>query len=240
MTVLITLSIAGTDSGPYDLYSSPNGVTFTLFATGIAKSALLAGYTSYVVPDGSTVIRVMSTGVCTNYIDLTITGGTTTTTSSTTAAPTTTTTTTPAVGPTTTTTTTNATPAITCYTLASSNSNANGCYDSESGFYLINDYINWTITLRDQYGTPIITPTNVVFTVGYDFNIVQDCSGCSSSGSSSFNITILAGTSSTGPYQIYTKEYYSCDQSGICNGTCYAEQSNITILSVTGSLPACP
>jgi len=91
ITVLITLTIAGTDSGPYDLYSNADGYV-TPFATGISKSVLLAGYTSYVVPDGSTIIRIMSTGVCTNYIDLTISGGTTTTT--TTGVPTTTTTTT--------------------------------------------------------------------------------------------------------------------------------------------------
>ena len=141
MTVLITLSIAGTDSGPYDLYSSPNGVTFTSFATGITKSALLAGYTSYVVPDGSTVIRILSTGVCTNFIDLMISGGTTTTT--TTPVPTTTTTTTPAVGPTTTTTTTPPPTTTTTttpnpcvgYSLDSGGSSASIEYDDCNGTY---------------------------------------------------------------------------------------------------------
>lgn len=104
MTVFIQLTTAGTDSGPtYDLFSSPTGTVYTLFAAGITKSTLLAGYTSTAVPDGSNLIRVKSNGpVCTNNLDLIIFSGTTTTT--TTAVPTTTTTTTPAVGPTTTTT----------------------------------------------------------------------------------------------------------------------------------------
>lgn len=100
MTVLITLTTAGSDSGPFNLYSNVNGYT-PAFATGVSKSALEAGYTSTVVPDGTTIVRVLSTGVCTNFIDITLDGTTTTTT---TVAPTTTTTTT--VAPTTTTTTT--------------------------------------------------------------------------------------------------------------------------------------
>ena len=118
MTVFIQLTTAGTDSGPFNLYSDADGYTVA-FASSIAKSVLLAGYTSTAVPTSTTIIRVKSIGTCTNYTDITIQTGTTTTTTSvapittttTTVAPTTTTTTTPA--PTTTTTTT-ATP-VTCY-----------------------------------------------------------------------------------------------------------------------------
>jgi hypothetical protein len=78
MTALITLTTAGSDSGPFSLYSDATGYA-TAFATGIAKSSLIAGYTSSVVPDGTTIVRVQSTGVCTNYIDIVLTGGTTTT-----------------------------------------------------------------------------------------------------------------------------------------------------------------
>jgi len=84
-TVTITLTVAGTDSGPFDLYSDADGYAFP-FDTGISKSALLAGYTSTLVPDSATIIRVKSTGVCTNYKDLAITGTTTTTTSSSTTS----------------------------------------------------------------------------------------------------------------------------------------------------------
>ena len=81
MTVLITLTIAGSDSGPFDLYSNVDGYT-TAFETGVSKSALVAGYTSNLVPNSTITVRVRSTGVCTNFIDIPI-GGITTTTSST-------------------------------------------------------------------------------------------------------------------------------------------------------------
>lgn len=83
MTVLITLTTAGLDTGPFDLYASSNGITYTQFATGILKPNLVAGYTSTAVPDGSGIIRVVSTSaLCTNYIDLLIVSDTTTTTTS--------------------------------------------------------------------------------------------------------------------------------------------------------------
>jgi uncharacterized protein (TIGR02145 family) len=75
MTVLIKLTTVGVDSGPlYNLYSSPDGITFTILVTGITKTALVAGYTSTTVPNGTTIIRVLSTGSCTNYVNLTISG----------------------------------------------------------------------------------------------------------------------------------------------------------------------
>jgi hypothetical protein len=101
MTVLITLTTAGSDSGPFDLYSNLDGYV-SAFESGVSKSALLAGYSSSLVPDYTTTIRVKSNGVCTNYVDILLES--TTTTSTTTVAPTTTTSTT--VSPTTTSTTT--------------------------------------------------------------------------------------------------------------------------------------
>jgi hypothetical protein len=91
MTVLITLTTAGADSGPFNLYSNIDGY-LTAFESGVSKVALLAGYSSSLVPDYTTSVRVLSTGACTNYIDIILTSGTTT--STTTSAPTTTTTTT--------------------------------------------------------------------------------------------------------------------------------------------------
>lgn len=90
MTVLITLTTAGTDTGPFNLYSDVDGFV-TPFATGVSRAALLAGYSATTVPNGTTTIRVMSTGTCTNYIDISVT---TTTSTTTTGVPTTTTTTT--------------------------------------------------------------------------------------------------------------------------------------------------
>lgn len=92
MTVLITLTTAGTSTGPFSLYSNVDSYS-TPFVTGVSRSSLLAGYTSTVVPNGTTIIRVMSTGTCTNYTDISVVPCSTTTTT-TTVTPTTTTTTT--------------------------------------------------------------------------------------------------------------------------------------------------
>jgi hypothetical protein len=89
-TVLITLTLAGTDTGPFDLYSDVDGYV-SAFETGVPKASLVGGYVSVLVPDGATVIRVKSTGVCLNYIDLAISGITTTTTTSSSTTTTTTT-----------------------------------------------------------------------------------------------------------------------------------------------------
>jgi len=72
MTALITLTTAGSDSGPFNLYSDLDGYT-TAFETAVPKVDLLAGYASSLVPDYTTIVRILSTGVCTNYIDVTLT-----------------------------------------------------------------------------------------------------------------------------------------------------------------------
>jgi hypothetical protein len=92
MTVLITLTAAGSSTGPFSLYSNINSYS-TPFETGVSKSSLLAGYTSTLVPNGTTIVRVISTGTCTNYIDISIVPCITTTTTSTSSTTTTTTTT---------------------------------------------------------------------------------------------------------------------------------------------------
>ena len=96
MDVLITLTTAGADTGPFNLYSNVDSYT-TAFETGVAKSALVAGYLSTLVPASTTYVRVKSTGRCTNYIDIFVTGSATTTTTTTNVPPTTTTTTTEVV-----------------------------------------------------------------------------------------------------------------------------------------------
>ncbi len=91
MTVLITLTTAGSDSGPFDLYSNIDGF-ISAFESGVSKAALQAGYATALVPDFTTSIRIRSNNVlCTNYVDIFLENTTTTTT---TVAPTTTTTTT--------------------------------------------------------------------------------------------------------------------------------------------------
>ena len=78
MYVFITLTSAGADSGPFNLYSNVDGF-ISAFATGVSRTALLAGY-SVIAPAGTTIVRIMSNGVCTNFIDVTVSVTTTTTT----------------------------------------------------------------------------------------------------------------------------------------------------------------
>lgn len=86
-SAVITLTTAGADTGPFNLYSDIDGFV-TPFETGVGKAALQAGYLSTLVPDGTTIVRVKSVSLfCTNYINLTLPTTTTTTTSSTTAPP---------------------------------------------------------------------------------------------------------------------------------------------------------
>jgi len=93
MTAIITLTTAGADTGPFDLFSDADGYT-SAFALGVTKEQLEAGYPTDLVPDGTTIIRVQSVNsLCNNYIDLS-TGITTTTTSTNTSSTTTTTSTT--------------------------------------------------------------------------------------------------------------------------------------------------
>ena len=80
MTVTITLTLAGADTGPFNLYSNVDGYV-SAFETGVAKVDLQAGYTTSLVPDLTTTIRVMSNSTqCNNYVDISIEQTTTTTT----------------------------------------------------------------------------------------------------------------------------------------------------------------
>jgi hypothetical protein len=85
MDVLITLTTAGVDTGPFDLFSDSDAFTVP-FASTIARGVLESGYLSSAVPNDATIIRVQSLDVCINYIDLTV-NTTTTTTSTSTAVP---------------------------------------------------------------------------------------------------------------------------------------------------------
>jgi hypothetical protein len=58
MTIIITLSFAGNETGPFDLYSDATGFA-TPFAQNVSKAALLAGY-QVEAPDGTTVVRLYS------------------------------------------------------------------------------------------------------------------------------------------------------------------------------------
>lgn len=64
MIVLITLTSAGLDTGPFDIYSDST-INFVLAQSNISKNILLGGY-SATVPDGTKNIKLVSTGNCTN------------------------------------------------------------------------------------------------------------------------------------------------------------------------------
>ena len=82
MNIIITLTTAGTDTGPFSLFSNVDGYT-TAFVTGVSRTALVAGYSTSLAPVGTTTVRVKSNGLCTNFIDIVLVEPTTTTTTST-------------------------------------------------------------------------------------------------------------------------------------------------------------
>jgi hypothetical protein len=79
MEISLTLTTAGIDTGPFDLYSDVDGYT-TLFESGVSRADLIAGYITSSVPGGTTIVRVQSTGYCTNYVDIDLFPATTTST----------------------------------------------------------------------------------------------------------------------------------------------------------------
>ena len=78
MTAKIVLTIAESDTGPFDLYSDVT-LYSSAFNTNVSKAELLAGFSTDTVPDLTSVIRVKSKGICNNYLDIVITTTTTTT-----------------------------------------------------------------------------------------------------------------------------------------------------------------
>jgi len=95
MTVTITLTLAGSDTGPFNLYSNVDGYT-SAFQTNVPRGDFLSGFTTGTVPDDTTEILVRSIGVCQRDLYLSVAGApaTTTTTSSTSSTSTTSTSTT--------------------------------------------------------------------------------------------------------------------------------------------------
>lgn len=80
MNVLITFTNIGTDAGPFNLFSDASVPPFCCsFASGVTRQQLLNGYPA-IAPNGTTTIRVRSTGVCLTTVDVTLPPTTTTTT----------------------------------------------------------------------------------------------------------------------------------------------------------------
>jgi hypothetical protein len=107
MTILIDLSVAGVNTGPFNLYSDADGYT-SAFATNITRQQLLDGYPA-VVAAGTTNIKLQSlSDICPNDTILPVSTTTSTTSTSTSTTSTTSTTTTSTSSTTTTTTTASA------------------------------------------------------------------------------------------------------------------------------------
>jgi hypothetical protein len=182
MIALITLVIpVGGSAGPFDLYSDANGYTIP-FATNISAAVLQAGYTSNVVPNGTTIIRVTSVGICTNSVDTPINLITTTTTSSTSTSSTSTT-------------STSTTIAQACYVydLTATIDNASWTAQLCSGGVTsgVLPFIGNTIT------TPCIINTSLVLTGITAFTNSIDCSTTTTTSSSTSTSTSSTTTTTT-------------------------------------------
>jgi hypothetical protein len=71
-SVIIKLTTAGTSVGPFNMLSDADSYV-TPFETNVSRATLVTGYTSSLVPNAATIIRVLSSGSCTQSVDLTIT-----------------------------------------------------------------------------------------------------------------------------------------------------------------------
>lgn len=70
MTGIILLTVAGVDTGPFNLYSDVTGYSVP-FATNISKLILTTGYPTDQIPNGTTIVRIQSVNeICSNYTDI--------------------------------------------------------------------------------------------------------------------------------------------------------------------------
>jgi hypothetical protein len=131
-----------------------------------------------------------------------------------------------------TTTTTIAPSVLTCFTISSNTSFPDGCNGTS------NEQQVYTVTLKDQFGNSIAAPYNMTFEFSYDFGNVEDNPICESSGTSTATLNVYSGNT-FGQYTFYTFTNINCCQSGICNGSCYSYQNNISYVSNSAGLSLC-
>jgi len=73
MIVKLTLDVgAGADLGGFDLYSNSTGSFVKFSVSPITRQQLLNGYSTSLVPTGTTIVRITSLGSCTNSYDSTV------------------------------------------------------------------------------------------------------------------------------------------------------------------------
>jgi hypothetical protein len=73
LTVVVTIT-GGTDTGPFNIFSCTGATCAGTAFTTKTKAQLTSGHTLNDVPNGTTKLRVTSTGNCVSSVDLTITG----------------------------------------------------------------------------------------------------------------------------------------------------------------------
>jgi len=117
-----------------------------------------------------------------------------------------------------------------CYEISSVTTYPDGC----NGTVDVQETI--TISLFDQYGNPFVTPVTVYFGFTNDWNEYQDTGD--SSGTATFQLQINPGNS-TGQYQYYSFINETCNFSTLCNGTCYATITNVTLVDIPYGLEIC-
>ena len=83
MRLYILLTTPLTDAGPFNIYSDVDGF-YAPFGVNVSKATLEAGY-AVDAPDGTTIVRLISVGECTNQIEVVVDGGPVPTTSTTTS-----------------------------------------------------------------------------------------------------------------------------------------------------------
>lgn len=176
-TVLIQLTIAGSETGPFNLYCVDSlGNQTGPFESNVPKAALVAGYVT-TIPADCQIVRVKSnSGTCQNYIDLSLGITTTTTTvqpgsttTTTTQIPTTTTTTvilttTTTTSPGSTTTTSTTTSSTTTSTTSTTTSSTTTSTTTSCTAYSL---INNILVGPDAEGTYIdcFTEDLIIFTI---------------------------------------------------------------------------
>lgn len=179
MVIFITLTTAGAATGPFDLYSNANGYS-AAFETGVSKAALLAGYTTLLAPPATTIVRIKSSGTCTNQIDVPIVPCSSTTTTSSSSTSTTTSSSTSS-----TTSTTSSTSTTTTSTTTSFIVNLSVCYDQVAG-----GQATGTVSTDNPVNANLLVGIRIIDDFGNDFtDTVTVLSGTSSGISSIVNLT---------------------------------------------------
>ena len=205
MTVYITFTTIGADAGPFNLYSNADGFASS-FAIGVPKAQLLAGFPA-TVPNGTTVVRAKSAGVCINYVDLPI--GLLPTTSTTSSSSTSTTTTIPII--TTTTSSTTSVPLARSLNIISDVTTPNGQSNTmiiQFANFTVGDIITWTRTLTELPAS--YTQECHIYDGGLiNINGITTASGSFNAPSNTFNITIdLVGSpTQSGGFSDFSMEF---------------------------------